>query len=304
MPFVNQSLRTVAIIAAAFFVAPGALAVPYHDGHGKLWRQPNTAINLTWNQVDQVCPADGQTPCSGSVGGIDFTGWTWATPDQVAQLYSQFAPAILDTPCIGGSQYTIAGVTFLGGGYIEPTFAFYSTFGASLYVSGWMSNLDEAGLGGVASASGQYQPGFDGSFCVSGLADPATTSVYRGAWLWSPSPDWDGDGLLDADDNCPQTPNADQLDGDGDDVGNVCDNCAAIANPDQLDADGDGVGDACDDPPVPADLNGDGVVSGLDLALLLGQWGRCPATGGCAADLDGSGVVNGLDLAVVLAAWG
>jgi Astacin (Peptidase family M12A)/Immunoglobulin I-set domain/Dockerin type I domain/Galactose oxidase, central domain len=55
---------------------------------------------------------------------------------------------------------------------------------------------------------------------------------------------------------------------------------------------------------VPADLNGDGVVSGLDLALLLGQWGRCPATGGCAADLDGSGVVNGLDLAMLLAAWG
>jgi Dockerin type I domain len=52
------------------------------------------------------------------------------------------------------------------------------------------------------------------------------------------------------------------------------------------------------------DLNGDGVVSGLDLALLLGQWGRCPATGGCAADLDGSGVVNGLDLAMLLAAWG
>jgi WD40 repeat protein len=53
-----------------------------------------------------------------------------------------------------------------------------------------------------------------------------------------------------------------------------------------------------------ADLNGDGVVNGLDLALLLGLWGPCPVKGGCAADLDGNGVVNGLDLAQLLAAWG
>jgi Dockerin type I domain/Beta-propeller repeat len=56
--------------------------------------------------------------------------------------------------------------------------------------------------------------------------------------------------------------------------------------------------------PVPADLNGDGVVNGLDLAMLLAAWGPCPARGGCAPDLDGNGVVNGLDLAMLLAVWG
>jgi hypothetical protein len=54
----------------------------------------------------------------------------------------------------------------------------------------------------------------------------------------------------------------------------------------------------------PADLNGDGVVNGLDLALLLGQWGRCPKGRACIADLNRNGIVNGLDLAIVLAAWG
>lgn len=53
-----------------------------------------------------------------------------------------------------------------------------------------------------------------------------------------------------------------------------------------------------------ADLNGDGVVSGLDLAILLGQWGLCATTAACTADLDGSGSVNGLDLAILLGAWG
>ena len=35
--------------------------------------------------------------------------------------------------------------------------------------------------------------------------------------------DSDGDGIFDADDNCPNTPNADQADADGDGLGDVCD---------------------------------------------------------------------------------
>lgn len=60
------------------------------------------------------------------------------------------------------------------------------------------------------------------------------------------------------------------------------------------------------DLPQLADLNGDGVVNGFDLALLLGQWGRCPTKGApasCDGDLDGNGIVNGFDLAILLGAW-
>jgi hypothetical protein len=49
------------------------------------------------------------------------------------------------------------------------------------------------------------------------------------------------------------------------------------------------------------DLNGDGQVSGLDLALLLGEWGPCP--GVCPADLNFDDEVNGLDLALLLGSW-
>jgi hypothetical protein len=75
-------------------------------------------------------------------------------------------------------------------------------------------------------------------------------------------PDRDGDGVLNAGDNCPDTPNAAQrncdgdglgdacdpdfVDGDGDGWANACDNCPTIANPSQANADGDGLGDACD----------------------------------------------------------
>jgi hypothetical protein len=72
-------------------------------------------------------------------------------------------------------------------------------------------------------------------------------------------PDRDGDGILDADDNCPDDPNADQADLDGDGLGDACDpdgdgdgvlndddNCPSVPNADQADLDVDGIGDLCD----------------------------------------------------------
>jgi hypothetical protein len=48
------------------------------------------------------------------------------------------------------------------------------------------------------------------------------------------------------------------------------------------------------------DLNDDAQVNGLDLGVMLGQWGP----GSPAADLDEDGSVNGLDLGILLGAWG
>jgi Tol biopolymer transport system component len=84
------------------------------------------------------------------------------------------------------------------------------------------------------------------------LADAYT---YEG----SAPADTDGDGVFDATDNCPLTPNPSQADADGDGQGDACDpdddndgspdvsdNCPLHANPDQADNDADGQGDVCD----------------------------------------------------------
>jgi hypothetical protein len=52
-------------------------------------------------------------------------------------------------------------------------------------------------------------------------------------------------------------------------------------------------------PSIPGDLNGDGVVNGADLSILLSGWGL-PGP----ADLDGNGTVGGSDLAILLGSWG
>jgi hypothetical protein len=50
--------------------------------------------------------------------------------------------------------------------------------------------------------------------------------------------------------------------------------------------------------PCPADFNGDRVVAGADLGMLLGGWG------GPDYDLNGDGIGNGADLGLLLGAWG
>lgn len=53
----------------------------------------------------------------------------------------------------------------------------------------------------------------------------------------------------------------------------------------------------------PADLNGDGVVDGADLGLLLAAWGTCAERSPrCVGDLDGNGAVDGADLGLLLGA--
>ncbi len=115
--------------------------------------------------------------------------------------------------------------------------------------------------------------------------------------------DGSGDGLyanarctggqtVGCDDNCPGTPNADQLDSDGDLVGDACDNCPTVANTDQADQDRDGFGDACDACPGivggdSSDADGDGVAACVD---------NCPAVANPAqADTDGDGIGDACD---------
>ena len=56
---------------------------------------------------------------------------------------------------------------------------------------------------------------------------------------------------------------------------------------------------AVDPPECAADLSRDGTVDGVDLGILLGNWGRPGA-----ADLNDDGVVDGIDLGIMLGIWG
>lgn len=118
--------------------------------------------------------------------------------------------------------------------------------------------------------------------------------------------DSDGDGILDAGDNCPDASNPDQADFDSDSIGDVCDddddndtvldtsdNCPWVANSDQADNDLDLAGDACD-----ADDDNDGVADTSDNCRFNPNPDQLDRDGDglgnvCDSDPDGDGVGAG-----------
>ena len=85
--------------------------------------------------------------------------------------------------------------------------------------------LSESLYDGLGDVTAQFAVSFtDATGCTAVDTTAFALTVSR--------PDSDGDGVLDARDNCPETANADQVDTDGDGVGDVCDACALVAGDD------------------------------------------------------------------------
>ena len=53
----------------------------------------------------------------------------------------------------------------------------------------------------------------------------------------------------------------------------------------------------------PGDIDDSGFVDGVDLAIILTNWGA-PSPKYPASDINGDGIVNGVDLSIVLSSWG
>ena len=118
--------------------------------------------------------------------------------------------------------------------------------------------------GGVVSQSTEYQVG---EFIQESAQ--ITLVVIDGPPDCSQGVDTDGDGFVDACDNCPSVANSPQYDPDGDGLGDACDNCMDNYNPNQEDADGDGVGDACDSSPAGPGAEAPGAAGACQLLASL-----------------------------------
>lgn len=138
-------------------------------------------------------------------------------------------------------------------------------------------------------------PFFDGKTYNSGVIVGSGSSCTG---------DSDGDGVIDALDNCPTVPNPNQEnwngnslgdhceDSDGDGILDINDNCKGVANADQADMDGDGLGDLCD-----PDRDGDGVLNTSDNCINVSNANQSDIDGDgigdvCDSDIDGDGFLN------------
>ena len=231
------------VYAMAVCITTPALSaeVAYVDGRGRSWRQVTETMNRSWLAIAERCPVDGTTPCAGTLGSQDLTGWIWATHDQVAELFEEFMPGVTELGSVSGGACVLPGLGFTS--VFTPTWSSYTTFGASFYISGWTSSI--AARGGsptafVPEVSAGYQP-HHGAFNLLAQAGVGTQSQYRGAWLFLPPV-------------CPA-----DIDRSGD-----------VGAPDLST-----LLSAWGTTSTTADLDGDGMVGAGDLSTLLAAWGNC-----------------------------
>lgn len=153
----------------------------------------------------------------------------------------------------------------------------------------WYFSSQVSGMGPIGDFWIYYSNGYDGVDLLANNdfdGDGVLNVNDNCPCTYNPDQtDTDGDGHGDSCDNCPNVPNSDQDDIDGDGIGDICDNCPYTFNPDQLDSDNDKVGDSCDvcpevwDPEQYITYDENGIAIGL----------------ACDPDIDHDGIPNELD---------
>ncbi len=87
-----SKIRAVAVVFG-FLVTHGLQAMPITNTltiDGRVWAQPIEFVNLSWNDVNTVCP---QGICTaGTLNDFEMTGWAWATSAEVGDLFAAISP--------------------------------------------------------------------------------------------------------------------------------------------------------------------------------------------------------------------
>jgi hypothetical protein len=226
-------------------------------------------------------------------------GWTVSGTESAVAVVQDFA--LLGPP----AQYVREMVATPSGVVASIATAFYQSQIVVADASGWMSAPVADSVNHIAAVGGR-------TFYVSAQVLFELIRTPEGAWEHRAIHALNasckalaaGDGVLVATTADAQSPSTTrvwifrmetQLDCDQDGVPN----CQAIADG-APDANGNGIPDSCE---CLADVSGNGVVDGIDLAALLGAWGST-GKGEFSTDINGDGVVDGVDLATVLNGWG
>ena len=236
----NRPIRRCSLILGALILALHALTAAPAEAASFVGTQTGPTewtYTLTFDSLDNYATCSGlaRITLSGMVGVVRATPPTDTDfPPELHEINLRWEPAVSED----GTSVTW---THVGSGT--------GNFSDQKHVFGFKVFTETPGVNGTVNAASD---GIEIDLSTMPERCPAAGSDDRDFTGTTNGPvgeaesDQDDDGILDDDDNCPFTANADQADVDGDGVGDACDNCNAVANPEQGDSDEDGVGDACE----------------------------------------------------------
>lgn len=194
----------------ALVTPPGAHGQGVNDGRGREWRQLTETTGLSWDQLAAALPRDGVTPGSGMIGTRNVAGWVWATEAQVVDLFSLWAPGLLESPerAVGGYEFLTPALqfqsVFLPVYQIRGCPTYQPCFNYRL-VAGWVAQDDGSAVPAAASVSSDTDAMIPGGWFA--VEDPAGTSTApRGVFLWRPTGLLDGSIHANDDAGSPGTP--------------------------------------------------------------------------------------------------
>jgi hypothetical protein len=84
----SKAVEDMVASSELFYLMP--VFKPYQDiitVDGKEWLQPYLFTNLSWNDINAICP---EGVCAGLLNGYDMSGWTWASIDDANALFNHY----------------------------------------------------------------------------------------------------------------------------------------------------------------------------------------------------------------------
>jgi len=78
------------IYAMAVFTDKAPIRDTVTAADGREWAQPFRFTNLSWSEINAVCPLSNNGICDGSLNGWDMHGWIWGNSTDVAALFNAY----------------------------------------------------------------------------------------------------------------------------------------------------------------------------------------------------------------------
>jgi hypothetical protein len=149
---------------------------------GNEWYQPTFFKNLSWYEVNSACPAG---VCSGTLNGYDLTGWTWASRQDMRDLFTYYlAPNKLgvnndvsrEVDSSWAPAFFTSGWRWHGGLYSLPH-----------SLDGWIAAEQSPERGAVAFIVDREVGEEDLAVSWSSATKEASNEL-QGAWFYRPAP--------------------------------------------------------------------------------------------------------------------